>query len=155
MSFFFFKQKTAYEMRISDWSSDVCSSDLEAQVLVQAVADVVTIEQVGVLAHRQQLLFRQVGDGGLARAGQAGEPDAARLLMLDARARGLVDIDMLPVDVAGAAPCEIQRAGGDRGVALAIDQDERTERLAAGRSEARRVRKECVSKCRSRWSTET
>src|SRR3546814_4678151 len=28
--FFFFKQKTAYEMRISDWSSDVCSSDLVA-----------------------------------------------------------------------------------------------------------------------------
>src|SRR3546814_9640508 len=27
---FFFKQKTAYEMRISDWSSDVCSSDLDA-----------------------------------------------------------------------------------------------------------------------------
>src|SRR3546814_10053927 len=27
-TFFFFKQKTAYEMRISDWSSDVCSSDL-------------------------------------------------------------------------------------------------------------------------------
>src|SRR3546814_9952454 len=32
--FFFFKQKTAYEMRISDWSSDVCSSDLlAAQIL--------------------------------------------------------------------------------------------------------------------------
>src|SRR3546814_2605288 len=29
--FFFFKQKTAYEMRISDWSSDVCSSDLPAR----------------------------------------------------------------------------------------------------------------------------
>src|SRR3546814_6483511 len=29
--FFFFKQKTAYEMRISDWSSDVCSSDLPTQ----------------------------------------------------------------------------------------------------------------------------
>src|SRR3546814_4664661 len=28
---FFFKQKTAYEMRISDWSSDVCSSDLTAE----------------------------------------------------------------------------------------------------------------------------
>src|SRR3546814_8514264 len=28
--FFFFKQKTAYEMRISDWSSDVCSSDLQS-----------------------------------------------------------------------------------------------------------------------------
>src|SRR3546814_7551651 len=31
--FFFFKQKTAYEMRISDWSSDVCSSDLRAFIL--------------------------------------------------------------------------------------------------------------------------
>src|SRR3546814_14557183 len=31
--FFFFKQKTAYEMRISDWSSDVCSSDLIARVI--------------------------------------------------------------------------------------------------------------------------
>src|SRR3546814_1612667 len=31
--FFFFKQKTAYEMRISDWSSDVCSSDLLAGYL--------------------------------------------------------------------------------------------------------------------------
>src|SRR3546814_5137912 len=30
--FFFFKQKTAYEMRISDWSSDVCSSDLGRQL---------------------------------------------------------------------------------------------------------------------------
>src|SRR3546814_2871585 len=30
--FFFFKQKTAYEMRISDWSSDVCSSDLPCMV---------------------------------------------------------------------------------------------------------------------------
>src|SRR3546814_5490855 len=34
MFFFFFKQKTAYEMRISDWSSDVCSSDLLDQVVV-------------------------------------------------------------------------------------------------------------------------
>src|SRR3546814_4915597 len=32
MFFFFFKQKTAYEMRISDWSSDVCSSDLDRQI---------------------------------------------------------------------------------------------------------------------------
>src|SRR3546814_1776930 len=30
--FFFFKQKTAYDMRISDWSSDVCSSDLHAEL---------------------------------------------------------------------------------------------------------------------------
>src|SRR3546814_4214303 len=35
-AFFFFKQKTAYEMRISDWSSDVCSSDLQ---FMQAMID--------------------------------------------------------------------------------------------------------------------
>src|SRR3546814_15980185 len=34
--FFFFKQKTAYEMRISDWSSDVCSSDLIAGVVLHS-----------------------------------------------------------------------------------------------------------------------
>src|SRR3546814_13824707 len=33
MCLFFFKQKTAYELRISDWSSDVCSSDLQTQRL--------------------------------------------------------------------------------------------------------------------------
>src|SRR3546814_11394090 len=32
LCFFFFKQKTAYEMRISDWSSDVCSSDLALHI---------------------------------------------------------------------------------------------------------------------------
>src|SRR3546814_5278097 len=35
LCFFFFKQKTAYEMRISDWSSDVCSSDLNAAGLAE------------------------------------------------------------------------------------------------------------------------
>src|SRR3546814_3430752 len=35
--FFFFKQKTAYEMRISDWSSDVCSSDLVIDAIVRDV----------------------------------------------------------------------------------------------------------------------
>src|SRR3546814_3020133 len=35
--FFFFKQKTAYEMRISDWSSDVCSSDLLRRRMAEAV----------------------------------------------------------------------------------------------------------------------
>src|SRR3546814_5881850 len=39
MFFFFFKQKTAYEMRISDWSSDVCSSDLGFAELAAAVAN--------------------------------------------------------------------------------------------------------------------
>src|SRR3546814_78880 len=46
--FFFFKQKTAYEMRISDWSSDVCSSDL----LVLAAEDMGVV--LGELAHAHQ-----------------------------------------------------------------------------------------------------
>src|SRR3546814_1041399 len=37
--FFFFKQKTAYEMRISDWSSDVCSSDLLRQEMSRIVKE--------------------------------------------------------------------------------------------------------------------
>src|SRR3546814_1460467 len=43
---FFFKQKTAYEMRISDWSSDVCSSDLVAVLLVMG-----QLHPVGTGAH--------------------------------------------------------------------------------------------------------
>src|SRR3546814_4211487 len=35
--FFFFKQKTAYEMRMSDWSSDVCSSDLRVDLLLRGL----------------------------------------------------------------------------------------------------------------------
>src|SRR3546814_8833950 len=38
--FFFFKQKTAYEMRISDWSSDVCSSDLRRARPLSAPAQI-------------------------------------------------------------------------------------------------------------------
>src|SRR3546814_1591262 len=38
--FFFFKQKTAYEMRISDWSSDVCSSDLVRELAEELAIDV-------------------------------------------------------------------------------------------------------------------
>src|SRR3546814_3415894 len=37
---FFFKQKTAYELRISDWSSDVCSSDLDLDFTREVLADV-------------------------------------------------------------------------------------------------------------------
>src|SRR3546814_5570757 len=59
---FFFKQKTAYEMRISDWSSDVCSSDLCTAALggagrrMLAHKGVVVIHQVpGDLASREQI----------------------------------------------------------------------------------------------------
>src|SRR3546814_1995611 len=43
--FFFFKQKTAYEMRISDWSSDVCSSDLAEQLAVDRIALLRAVER--------------------------------------------------------------------------------------------------------------
>src|SRR3546814_7141588 len=48
--FFFFKQKTAYEMRISDWSSDVCSSDLvlgDRHEVVGAVGDLEGVRVAG------------------------------------------------------------------------------------------------------------
>src|SRR3546814_4840781 len=44
--FFFFKQKTAYEMRISDWSSDVCSSDLADQVAQTLGAQIVSRDSI-------------------------------------------------------------------------------------------------------------
>src|SRR3546814_3654441 len=94
--FFFFKQKTAYEMRISDWSSDVCSSDLSGCV------------------------------GGSAVAGGRRIPSALRRLL----------------------PRCPQHRSGDRGV----DAVDGGREKAHVRSEERRVGKECVSTCRSRWS---
>src|SRR3546814_5795613 len=74
MNIFFFKQKTAYEMRISDWSSDVCSSDLHA-VRKAAVVDLDRVQEVGRRLHLRDdvahLLvegFEEIleGDGGRA-----------------------------------------------------------------------------------------
>src|SRR3546814_6667479 len=45
--FFFFKQKTAYEMRISDWSSDVCSSDLLLTYATQRLSSIEGLRIVG------------------------------------------------------------------------------------------------------------
>src|SRR3546814_2400214 len=57
--FFFFKQKTAYEMRISDWSSDVCSSDLwMVRSIVTAV--VVFVMIVVVIVHGNTSLLKIV-----------------------------------------------------------------------------------------------
>src|SRR3546814_9738158 len=53
--FFFFKQKTAYEMRISDWSSDVCSSDLG--------------DGAGILTQVPDAFFREVCGFDLPEAG--------------------------------------------------------------------------------------
>src|SRR3546814_7499986 len=91
--FFFFKQKTAYEMRISDWSSDVCSSDLAQGHFQHAQHDAVV--------------------AGAERLGGFDQVDAA----------------------AADDHCDHQH-----------DLEERA------RSEERRVGKECVSPCRSRWS---
>src|SRR3546814_3736786 len=79
--FFFFKQKTAYEMRISDWSSDVCSSDLargrvrqkyflqrqgHRDVVRQPIRAASNLPQV-ILPVRPQDLDRQVLDDELDR----------------------------------------------------------------------------------------
>src|SRR3546814_20474909 len=65
MLFFFFKQKTAYEMRISDWSSDVCSSDLRC------------VDCARYSCRRRGRYDRHAADGaaergGIARGGEAG-----------------------------------------------------------------------------------
>src|SRR3546814_10441260 len=97
VSFFLFKQKTAYEMRISDWSSDVCSSDLR----------------------HLQMPHRRCRPTALC--------DRACRLELPRKFQ------------ARAARCQ------------ASAQDSRA-RLRQARSEERRVGKECVSRCKSRWS---
>src|SRR3546814_4038981 len=76
--FFFFKQKTAYEMRISDWSSDVCSSDLAGKV---------SNTKIVVPVKRTQPIERDRGRGAeVRREGDLPRPrkrcrrgDAARL----------------------------------------------------------------------------
>src|SRR3546814_3910454 len=109
MFVFFFKQKTAYEMRISDWSSDVCSSDLGLLELGHA-------DHALALAGGQQGgLVDQVREVG------AGEARGA------ARDHPRLDV------------------GAERHLAH-VDLEDLL------RSEARRVGKECVSTCRSRWS---
>src|SRR3546814_4016331 len=62
--FFFFNQKTAYEMRISDWSSDVCSSDLSLRAAgVVAVShhqggeNPMTLEQAGWLLRAKKIII--------------------------------------------------------------------------------------------------
>src|SRR3546814_18248602 len=113
MFFFFFKQKTAYEMRISDWSSDVCSSDL-----------------LGVY-FEQRYGLGPVGIGvallGYGIPGFLFGPLIGRAADRWGRAR------LLPIGL----------GLGALGAATLIFN---------GRSEERRVGKECVSTCRSRWS---
>src|SRR3546814_11890599 len=76
---FFFKQKTAYEMRISDWSSDVCSSDLNVLVTRNG--------------KRWQLRLADFGSGRLL--------DPQRLEQLDITAMGLTVTQALSGDSRG------------------------------------------------------
>src|SRR3546814_5917846 len=75
LTFFFFKQKTAYEMRISDWSSDVCSSDLTlghpagdallkqvAQRLLKIVGDREMVSRLG--GDEFQIILPDIEDRG-------------------------------------------------------------------------------------------
>src|SRR3546814_17315109 len=76
MSIFFFKQKTAYEMRISDWSSDVCSSDLKISTYRQRA-------EKDVLAH-PVLVERGIsamwqGDPGVGKAAPLTRDEAEAL----------------------------------------------------------------------------
>src|SRR3546814_2000015 len=96
---FFFKQKTAYEMRISDWSSDVCSSDL------------VQLDDVG--RHHAAAVVQQLHDqvrlavGGAAGDCGAGPGGDAGIEEVDVEA----DVDQ---SVAGLHPAqELAHRGGD------------------------------------------
>src|SRR3546814_9691512 len=91
--FFFFKQKTAYEMRISDWSSDVCSSDLAAKLVEHLIGHHGRgdggVEAVGLAQHRnlnQQIAFGLIVGGQpclLVADQDEGRRGIARLLIVE------------------------------------------------------------------------
>src|SRR3546814_20047320 len=112
--FFFFKQKTAYEMRISDWSSDVCSSDL---------ASAATARSPG--------LFQQV-----AEAAPGGDDRAAELAPQARHDR----LDRVGVAAfAGAVKVFGQLAGGHRGTGLVGEVVEQIGRGSGGERGGARV----------------
>src|SRR3546814_836128 len=127
--FFFFKQKTAYEMRISDWSSDVCSSDLLLAIVAADAEILVDEEDVGRLA--DAVLDEEVGDRGI----HVDHALETILLGLDEAgqrlARGHVGLGLhLELRLPGEQSSE--------GVAVELD-DFRLDRGANGRSAAAAV----------------
>src|SRR3546814_10032331 len=100
VEFFFFKQKTAYEMRISDWSSDVCSSDLAGlQVLAGKHGGRARVAIVELAADRvddiaEQDELRKVAEGIHDRGAEIGPQDHVGLVDgLPAGDRGAVEQD--------------------------------------------------------------
>src|SRR3546814_16453464 len=118
-------------MRISDWSSDVCSSDLKA--LGQDVAHQM----------RQAVRPRERVAGMIILGNEAADRNAREVV--EQRKHRIPDLaaDILEIDVYAL------RAGRGklRGKVRRLMIDDRVER-----SEERRVGKECVGTCRSRWS---
>src|SRR3546814_16209324 len=126
LSFFFFKQKTAYEMRISDWSSDVCSSDLariEAQFGPELVARHHGQAVVAILAVVPEAEVAVIVD--LAETQALGQPQFKQ--RLDALMQRLVRVERacrnVGIDGVGQKiaphPCAIrseERRGGKEGV---------------------------------------
>src|SRR3546814_12687102 len=90
--FFYFKQKTAYEMRISDWSSDVCSSDLVQKFFGVARARSRLHAEAAVSANLAlPLLGRAFRMGGICPA-LSREPNARRRIRPFRAAIGAVQI---------------------------------------------------------------
>src|SRR6058998_1170809 len=86
--FFFFKQKTAYEMVMSDWSSDVCSSDLFAWIVSAADAiDAMTSDRPYRKGMSLEVAIDQVREG----AGTHFHPDVAEAV-LDAAQNGTLKL---------------------------------------------------------------
>src|SRR3546814_16499965 len=85
--FFFFKQKTAYEMRISDWSSDVCSSDLSPDG--QRIAFVAPNK-----GQANDLYVVEIADGAAPRRilRASGEPETLRWCRWSSNARILCQV---------------------------------------------------------------
>src|SRR3546814_21039809 len=147
--FFFFKQKTAYEMRISDWSSDVCSSDL-AEVDRNAgtvpldvsassglpVSLSIDDEEVATLSETSLNILRL----GTVRITATQTGDANH------EAADPVTVTVRVTDPTLELPIRIHKAVSPNGDGI-------NEYLII--SEERRVGKECVSTCISRWSPNT
>src|SRR3546814_9717843 len=76
--FFFFKQKTAYEMRISDWSSDVCSSDLCRAGRRRRAVGHGAISSHGAISNGEADAERARGAGGEVEGCRASDDGRAR-----------------------------------------------------------------------------
>src|SRR3546814_16375588 len=112
--FFFFKQKTAYEMRISDWSSDVCSSDLP-------IGDAYEAEESGaVAAVAEDILDSPTAPLALdlAPARAAGMLYPIEIARIAFRTRGIGSAARPPGAVAYADPVDADALAAQRPPAL-------------------------------------